>query len=695
MTMLPNVATNGSYLPGGRFGVNCDADGTPGCTEREAWPLPPQVTQLFDSRVNNEAPVWLSAPPDYLRQAIGPRAGDITDSTSQLSLGVEGSTPGGKHHWDVTISSGYTDNLTIQSGSSRLSTYRAMMASPNFGHGFIADPNPYITGFAESIATCTSGLPVVQIFQVSADCVTMMSPDLKNQETLKQSVIEANIAGDLAEMKAGPLSYALGADYREDSYHFEPDNLSQNQNFIDPIAGLFPNENSGGKYDVTELYGEMLIPIVSNGPKGVEHFNFEIGGRVSDWSMPGVSTLDSYKFLVDWGFSPKYRLRGGINRAHRAPNLGELFSARTQLFSLTGAANGDQCSQLNQVGPFSAYGTSAQAQQTLAICTNLMGALGATSYYGTATPMAGTVVNTSQTTLGGVGIQNQLGNLNLQEEDADTFTIGVVMDIAKDWTLTVDYYTIEIKQMIALESADSIYERCLSLAFNPTGDPNSAACQLIYRDPTSGNASNIDRVFSNEGRAKVSGVDLQLNWSKMLAKGGFNLNSVANVNFASETQDRANLGTVDWKGTAGCALQIQCQGYDYRIFTTLSYFRGPWSVSLRHQYWPSILPGACADSPTNTAAACDFAKTTGATGYVKDSYQLFSLSGSYRFGDKYTLRVGIENLLDELPPVVGTNPLATPYANPGSRSGLGLGTGAGATYDPLGRREYVSFTMDF
>ena len=695
--------TNASYLPGGRFGLNCDADGVPGCTEREAWPLPPQVVALMDSRAINEAPVWLSAPPDYLRQAIGPRAGDVTNTTSQLSLGVEGDTPGGRHHWDVTISSGYTDNLTIQSGSSRLSTYRAMMASPNFGRGFIADPNPYITGFAESIATCTSGLPVTEIFQVSSDCVTMMSPDLKNQEALKQNTIEANIAGDLAQMKAGTLSYALGADYREDSYKFEPDNLSQNQNFIDPIAGLFPNENSGGKYDVKEVYGEMLIPIVSNGPKGVEHFNFEIGGRVSDWSMPGVDTLSSYKFLVDWGFSPKYRLRGGINRAHRAPNLGELFSARTQLFALGGAANGDQCSQLNTVGPFStnpAIAGAAQAQQSLDICTAMMGQLGTAQYYGTLNPVVGVVANTSEPQNGGVGIQNQLGNVNLQEEDADTFTIGVVMDFLENWTLSVDYYTIEIKQMIALESADSIYERCLSLNYNPTGDINSPACQLIYRDPTSGNAANIDRVFSNEGRAKVSGVDLQLNWSKMLAKGGFNLNAVMNYNFGSETQDREDLATRDWAGTTGCALQIQCQEYEYRLFTTLSYFRGPWSISLRHQYWPSVLPDACGTTSdpagqAAVAAACAAAKMTGTGNGVSGSYQLFALSGSYRFGDKYTLRVGVENLLDELPPVTGTNPYALPYANPGTRSGLGLGTNAGATYDPLGRREYISFTMDF
>ena len=35
-------------------------------------------------------------------------------ASSQIALGVEGATQNGKHHWDVNLSSGYTDNLTIQ-----------------------------------------------------------------------------------------------------------------------------------------------------------------------------------------------------------------------------------------------------------------------------------------------------------------------------------------------------------------------------------------------------------------------------------------------------------------------------------------------------------------------------------------------------------------------------------------------------
>jgi len=119
-------------------------------------------------------------------------------------------------------------------------------------------------------------------------------------------------------------------------------------------------------------------------------------------------------------------------------------------------------------------------------------------------------------------------------------------------------------------------------------------------------------------------------------------------------------------------------------------------MSLRHQYWPSILPGGCA-TPETVPGACNTAVLTGGgfTPGVKDSYQLFSLAGSYRFGDKYTLRMGIDNLLDELPPVTGANPLQQPFANPGTRlAGFAPATLLG-TYDPLGRRGFVSLTMEF
>src|SRR3970282_3001932 len=51
--------TNAAYLPGGRFGLNCEGapsaaapwnDGLHGCTQSEAWPVTPEIWDLYRPR---------------------------------------------------------------------------------------------------------------------------------------------------------------------------------------------------------------------------------------------------------------------------------------------------------------------------------------------------------------------------------------------------------------------------------------------------------------------------------------------------------------------------------------------------------------------------------------------------------------------------------------------------------------------
>jgi len=679
-----NMDTLPAYQAGGRFALNCPAVG--GCTDSETWPVPEEIETIMSSRPFPNAPIWVNRTQDDLRHTLGDARGSSNHTTTmQLSLGLEGEMPSGNDFWDVSVSTGRTDTMNLLTGSIRLATYRQLLASPNYGTNFEGDPNPAVVGFAEGIPTCSSGMPIVRSFNMSEDCIEMLYAPLQNQTTMDQSILEANLVGDLMEMRAGPLGYALGVSYRENSFKYIPDNLIRNGSTADSIAGTFPSTISGGEFDVSELYGELLIPIVSDGPKGVEHFALELGGRISDWSVAQVDKVETYKALFDWGITERVRLRGGFNRAMRAPNLGELFIGRSQRFQGLPNAFGDQCSQNHTSGPFSAnpaISGAEQAAQTLAICRELM-ATGAFEYYDNRTIA-------QQPTTGGVGTQNTFGNPAVAEEEADTITLGVVMDVFDNWTLTVDYYEIEIQDMIALMSPDAIYESCLSLALNPTGDASIPICQQIQRNPGSGNPSNIDLSFTNQGRVKVAGADIQLNWGRMFNTGGLNLNMVANYNIESETQDRGDLGTIDWSGTSGCALQIECQGYDYRLFTTVNYFRGPWSITLRHQFWPDI------QGPT-------FASGLGGIpdprGNINTSYALVYLGTSYAFGDNYTLRFGIENLFDREPPFTGGDPNNSRFPVPPTRagtSGVGnFGGGGSAVYEPLGRRAFLSMTMDF
>jgi iron complex outermembrane recepter protein len=668
--------TNPSYLPGGRFQLNCNLDGKVGCTESEAFPLPPEMVALMSTRRLPQENLWMNRPPDWLRQAEGGgRRSESTTNIMQLSIGLEGELADGRHSWDISLSSGRTDNLVIQKGSARLSQWRAIATSPNFGRGFTYDSNPYGVGFAESSPTCETGLPLIVVFSPSADCIEAISPSLKNQDVVTQTVFEVNLIGDLLEMNAGPLSYAVGTTYREADFTYSPDNLSLNQNFIDTIGGLFPNGASDGKFDVGEVYGELLVPIVADGPFLLEHLNFEIGARASNWSMPDVKVLASYKALLDWAITPNYRVRGGWNVAHRAPNMGELFLERTQVFGGSVTVYGDQCSQRNQAGPYSANPAIAgakQAAQTLAICRAMMGGAAANEYYDNR-PLI------QQPLVGGTGTPNSFGNPKLKEEQADTFTLGVAMKLLEDINVTVDYYKIEISDMISVEGPDTTHQRCLSLAQNPSGSPDTPACVALFRDPVNGNPSGIDLGYTNTGFATVSGVDVAFNMTKQLSWGGLNLNIVANKNLASLTQDSLVAPERDWRGTQGCALQIQCQGYDYRLFTTLNYFRDNWGTSLRHQYWPDIKAAGCITAPAG--ANCLY-------GGVQTDYHMFSLSGNYQIGERYTLRVGIENLLDKAPPLNLGDPTVTPFPTAPTH------VGGGATYDPLGRRAFISLTMN-
>jgi len=702
--------TNTAYTPNGRFHVNCDApagtpgmpqaDGLPGCTKSEAWPVPPQIYNLMITRQaspaapvpGSEQQLWLNREPDWLRNALGAaRSTTNTTTTMSFTMGLEGDFPSGDQHWDVSLTTGRSDNVVNQLGSARLHSYRDVVAFPNYGTNAIFDPNPWESGgFAETSPTCTSGLPLADNRAVSADCVQIIAPALKNVQEVTQTIFEANLTGDLAKMKAGPLQYALGTDYRENSFDYSPDNLSDQQNEIDTVAGLFPTEHSEGKFHVAELYGELLVPVISNGPKVASHFNLELGGRVSDWSMPQMPNLSTYKALIDWGIGERYRVRGGFNRAFRAPNLGELYLRRTQVFGAGGATR-DWCSTgLSSPGTFSATpsGTVSPAQtaQSRAICTALMGS-GAAVYYDPAR---------TQDTIGTAGIPNSFGNPDLREEQADTYTMGIAMELFKDWRLTVDWWKIEIEKMIALEGADATYQKCLDMQFNPTGDPNNDSCQRIIRNPGTGGGGIINRTFNNAGASNFEGVDFQVAWAHQLGNGGsLSLNSSLTVNLHEITQDTPQLAPVDWAGWgppsgpgSACSLQLQCLNYGYRLFTTVGYSRGMWNFQVQHQYWPALDNNACR---TNTqSVACLYNSLP--------DYQLFSASANIRFKDKYRLSFGLENLLDTEPPMnYGiSNPTLVPtQAAPYQFGAAPAHVIDGATYDPLGRTYFISMTMDF
>jgi iron complex outermembrane recepter protein len=412
--------------------------------------------------------------------------------------------------------------------------------------------------------------------------------------------------------------------------------------------GTFPANSTRGEAAVDEIYGELLLPLVS-GKTGARHLNLELGYRYSDYELQGG--IDTYKALIDWGITDTLRFRGGRQLATRAPNIAEMFQAQSQTWSA--ASPGDPCG-LNTTARYGANPVAnPNAAQARALCSQIMGSVGATIFYDPST-----VQPNGNSALWFV---NAVGNPNVAPEEATTWTAGFVFQPSSDkpllegFTATVDFYEINIADMIAVEPGAAVYEACLSAASNPS--------------------------FINAGDATVSGVDFAADWRPNLEiPGQLGINFLLTKLLDLETQATATSPTVDWVGTLGPdpGTSLNNGAFDYRIFTTVSYLIDDWSVSLRWRHLP-------------TAEAAQEATVVGPVANLgaQDDYNVFDLSASWQVNDRTRLRMGIDNLLDTDPVITGGRNSLDP--NPTS----GQGTTEAGFYDILGRQVFVGIEANF
>ena len=469
----------------------------------------------------------------------------------------------------------------------------------------------------------------------------ILSPSLKNEREMTQNILEANLTGDLVEMPSGPLQYALGLSYRDNSFNFVPDNLSDNANFLDPIAGTYPNEPSFGEFDVSELYGELLIPIVDDGPAGVDHFTrrarrphlgLEHVEHAQSRNVQGADRLGLYSTLPD-----ARRVQPSVPCAE----FGRALSSRARKSSAV-SARVTIVRRISLRISVTAPRPPILRRQTHSynICRQLMGPTGAFEYYDNRALAL-------QPTVGNTGVSNSFGNPNFREEQADTFTLGMVMDVTDNVTLTVDWYEIEIMDMIALGKCR------LDLSALPGSRVQSrrrSECGAVRaRQQGSGQRRARER-RSNVHEPGTRG-DVRRRRAGRLEQG------LVGRSVRPELR-REYRPQIDHAGTAvgggGGARRLQ----QLLAADSVSAVRLPDVLDVQ------LLPRAVerlAEAPVLAGAHGrvlhdqPYMRTPVATARIRTSTCSRRLSAT-RFADKYNLTVGIENLLDEDPPCVGAEP---------------------------------------
>jgi len=270
------------------------------------------------------------------------------------------------------------------------------------------------------------------------------------------------------------------------------------------------------------------------------------------------------------------------------------------------------------------------------------------------------------------------GNPALMSEEAETFTFGAVLSFDQV-TVALDWYEIDITQSIGTPAFATIYSQCMNPQYNPlmasapgslTGPQLAAGnpfCALINREyigttpqqGATGAARTFDARYMNQGGLSSNGIDLQLNWRGDVGPGQMGLNLQATfLDLYSETAF-PGAAPVDYTGT-----QFN-SSFDYRVFSSFTYDQGPWSLGLRWQHLPQLetQPG------------------TSVNQYGVNAHDQLDLFTRFDFAEKYQLRMGVDNLTDESPEVVGS-----------TTTNNALGS-TSVDYDPFGRRFFVGLTV--
>lgn len=658
-------------------------------------PVPAELADLLNSRPTNDAPWQYEGNTDYLP----PYQTITTSNVFQVSGGLKGEFGfefADDWTWEAYVSHGKsTVNAQQPEGFTHLPRSEEIFLSDQYGKGFSTSYPISVTG------TCESGLPIFNedgsvndTPSVTKDCADYMVLRMNSITTLEQNVFEANMQGSLFELPAGILQFAAGASYREEDFKFDPDTgYNANQSYPNVVGNIALPVAVQGNTDVTELYAEFAIPILSDLPF-IQSLSLDPGYRISDYNTAGKE--ETFKFMADWVVNDSVRFRGGIQQANRAPNIAELFTPKgsSTITGLAGTAAPDTCGSWVE-GPD--WGNKAENPNRLnlqILCQELMVRDGAPpSLY----VPGGSADDWKYNVFGAEGyfpydLAVTAGNPDLESETADTVTAGVVIDspfdipALQDLRLSIDYYKIEIEGAIGIPEHNTVYQQCMDAQYNSLiGDApgshtgaelaaGSPFCGLIQREYLGDGINDFgaDRKFKaayiNQGSIFSEGIDVQVDWATELADigidaipGRFSMN--LQVSFLDQYSVAPFPGAevVDYTGTTVNS------SFDYQMFTTFNYSTGPYSVGLRWLHLPELnaQPGSASDIQGVS------------------SYNQFDLFGRWAVSDRYQLRAGIDNLTYAKPEVLGAS-------STDNNKGSSL-----SNHDTIGRRFYLAAKISF
>ena len=320
--------------------------------------------------------------------------------TFQTAVGLSGEFAPG---WKVDAYYGYGRNYTQNRG-------RNVRVTGNYTLALDAIDDPRTPGIVDPICRSTITNPgngcvpldILGIVNPNDPALLYVNGQTRFTSDIRQNTIAATVRGKPFSTWAGPVAFAVGAEYRDQDLAVDYDVRSQTTAFG---AASLPYS---GQVHVKEAFGEVMIPLLKDSPMG-KRLSLDLAGRITDYSTSG--TVETWKAGLDYSLSDTIRFRATRSRDIRAPSLAELFQR-------SGSSN------LN--------------------VTDFDPRFLGQSYLITALTA---------------------GNPNLKPEIADTFTGGTVLTptAIPGLRLSVDYYDIQIKDAIIQITPAATVQQCFTV----------------------------------------------------------------------------------------------------------------------------------------------------------------------------------------------------------------------------------------
>jgi outer membrane receptor protein involved in Fe transport len=451
------------------------------------------------------------------------------------------------------------------------------------------------------------------------------------------------INGDLSqlfELPGGPIGFAIGAEYRRETNFFEEDALVQTGiTFYNAIPTFDPPS-----FEVKEAFGEIRVPVLKNMPFFHE-LTLDAAGRVADYKGR-TGTVYAWNVGAEWSPVRDLRFRGQYAKAVRAPNLGELFTPFGQNFAPPPL---DPCSVAN----------INNNPNRPANCAAAGIPAGYTFLFKQSLPF-----------LSG-------GNADLNEETSKSLTLGGVFQprFLPGFSLSVDYYDIQVDNVISSLSAQGILNQCYD---EPTLD--NPFCPLFQRFGAGG-GPNGEPAFSiipnslhvapvNFAKLKTRGIDAEMAYRHKFNFGTLSTRLV--YTRVLQNDNFLNPATPDIANQVLLELGDPRDAFNWNVDLK----SGPITLGYQLRYIGKMAPGAI-ENIKSVQGRDPINEDAFNIRYYPDVL-IHDARLQIDAGDRYNFYLGVDNFTNRLPPF--------------GLTGIGAGS---AIYHNIGRFFYAGITAKF